>query len=257
MIQGLRGILLILLASLASPVQVPGQVDPEHQDPVRQAVRKYQAKVDQLEQLTRKVLADRKQQLADAEARLRRQQEEAAAVQRELQARNAQLSARLTRLEEQLANAHAERDRLQRSLETREAEHRIRKAPGHPPDTKTDARTGARLGRLEDLAARMEQWVRQLQGDVRALLRRSRTTNQARQEDDEDEEEEEEEDRQSPDIHIHNHGGSVILHFHGGKPRVYRHHDDDDDAEDADDDAPRRDLVGRLLQKGRSPEKGR
>lgn len=203
MIQGLCSIVIVLLAGLACPAQVLTQ--PKAEDSVRRAVEKYQSKVDQLEQLTKRILADRKQQL-----------EEAAAVQTRLERENAQLNDQLAQLKEQLANANAERNRMQRALKEREAEKRVRKEPAAKTAPGLDRLD--RLDRLEDQAAKMERWLGQLRQDVEELLRRPAVKAS-----------------RSPDIHIHNRGGSVILHFHGGKPGKVQIHKDDE----------RDDLVGK------------
>ncbi len=252
MIQGLNGVILTLLASVACPALAMTQVAQE--DPVRRAVRQYQTKVDQLEQLTKRVLASRKQQLQAAEAQLRKQQDEAAAGQRKLATRNVQLSTLVAQLKDQLATANTERNRLQRSLKEREAENlvlqdrmvtaeerrkhvdqtvrakqdqvaaleaRVARGQKHQDRNTLDAASRARLHRLEDQVTKMDQWARQLRWDVQTLLGRSTERGGG-------ETEEEEEESRPADIHIHNHGGSVILHFHGsGRPRVHRHDDAD------------------------------
>lgn len=175
MIQGLRSVLLALLASLFCPAQGLSQSQPE--DPVRQAVQKYQTKVDQLEKMTKRILADHKERLQKAEA-----------AKRKLEQRNARLEDQLARLKSQLADANAERNRLQRSVKEREAENRVRKQPSQ------------RLQDLEDQATRMERWILQLRQDVQELLRRP--TVKRKQE-------------KPQEIHIHIHGGPLILHIHG------------------------------------------
>jgi chromosome segregation ATPase len=218
MIQGLRGVILTLLATLACPALAYTQEGPAQEDAVRQAVRVYQTKVDQLEQLTKKVLASRKQQF-----------EAAAAAQRRLERGNRQLSTLVDQLRGQLATANAERNRLQRSLKEREAENkaledRLVKTKKKDVRQPEDVRGTAQLHRLEDQVTKMEQWVQELRRDVQALLRR-----RPQEREEAEEEEEEAEEQKAPAIHIHNHGGPVILHFHGGsKPQVVRHDDDGD-----------------------------
>ena len=186
MAHDLRGVtfaLLTLFASVTVSASAMAQIDQGKQlDPVQKAMQKYQLKVDQLERLTKRVLDERKQQLEETAARLRKHEDEAAALTRRLQTvetRNKQLDSQVAQLRNELRAADAERNRLQRSLAKRQAETQVRREqPAKTPDTKTpdtsrpDTNIRARLHRMEDQAAEMEQWIRRLQRDLRSVRRR-------------------------------------------------------------------------------------
>ncbi|MHC4854222.1 MAG: hypothetical protein ACYTF5_19645, partial [Planctomycetota bacterium] len=113
----------------------------------------------------------------------------------------------------------------------------------------------ARLHRLEDQAARMEQWIQQLRRDLLAARHRSPEAKRHEEEEEEIEEEEEEDEdeddergRGAPrEIHIHNHGGSVILHFHGAEqPKVHRHEGDGVSLRHGRTDPPKEDVAAEV-----------
>ncbi len=208
MTHNLRGVILTLLTvtllgGLAGPAFAVAQDTQE--DPVQRAMREYQVKVDQLERLTKRVLNERKQQLDDAEARLRKHQDEAAALTRQLrtvETRNKQLNSQVAQLRNQLRAADAERNRLRRSLAKRQPgtaqpetvettetpatkrrqEQPRPRGPAKATNRATDAKTSdtkipntnirVRLHRMEDQAAEMEQWIRRLKRDLRSVRRR-------------------------------------------------------------------------------------
>ncbi len=212
-IQGVGGIVLALLSSLACPGPAMSQGKQPAEDPVHRAVREYRTKVDDLERRTKQILTRRQQQL-----------DEAAAVQRELTARNAQLNTLVAELRDQLAAADAERHRLQRSQEKREVGSR---GTGNAQATGKAAKTEKvekavswpakeRVQQLEDRLTSMEGSVRRLRREVQTLLRQSATRNRAAPG----------ATQGDTHIHIHIHGGAVNLHF-GGGAQGERHENDD------------------------------
>jgi hypothetical protein len=89
----------------------------------------------------------------------------------------------------------------------------------------------------------MEQWIQQLRRDLRAA--RHRSPEAERHGEEEEIEEDDKRDRGAPrEIHIHNHGGSVILHFHcTEQPKVHRHEGDGVSRRHGRTDLPKEDVA--------------